>query len=291
VQQTLGGGNLQVIPAQFLAAAPAVGLPTPAPLTQEQLQPIIAEAAARWRAAGIDPQRLAALDHLTFRVEDLPGNDLGMEADGVITIDRTADGYGWFVDPTPGDDSEFAPGAVDSPARCHVDLLSVVAHEMGHVLGYSEDSDDAGTVMSEDLGVGVRHLPMPSQAATSPAVNAPAATIIATASSPASTTPAAPTVVSVPTPASTVGTITGQKTPSGPVAVGMVLAPGPLSPSQVASLRRMGHARPLQVSLADRPKSDLGQHQTDRPSEPLLHDLVLAQWSSHGKRPGHGKRN
>src|SRR5262249_28728982 len=77
VQQTLGGGNVQIIPAQFLDGARAAALPGAAPLTPEQLQPVVAEAAARWRAAGIDPGRLAALDHLTFRVEDLPGNDLG----------------------------------------------------------------------------------------------------------------------------------------------------------------------------------------------------------------------
>src|SRR5262249_5643970 len=83
VQQLLGGGNLQVIPAQFLAGSPAAGLPAPAPLTSEQLQPIVVEAEARWRAAGVNPQKLVALDHLAFRIEDLPGNDLGIESEGV----------------------------------------------------------------------------------------------------------------------------------------------------------------------------------------------------------------
>jgi hypothetical protein len=171
VQQILGGGNVQVIPAQFLAGAPAAGLPAPAPLTPEQLQPIVAEAKARWRAAGVSPQKLAALDRLAFRIEDLPGNDLGMESEGVITISRTAAGYGWFVDPTPGDDAEFAPSAVNSPAHGHVDLLSVVAHEMGHVLGYFEDGDAANTVMSEDLPVGVRRVPKAAASPTSPAAS------------------------------------------------------------------------------------------------------------------------
>src|SRR5262249_19209024 len=83
VQQTLGGGNLQIILGQLLAGERAAGLPAPAPLTQEQLQPIVAEAMARWQAAGIDSRRLAALEHATFRIEDLPGNGLGMEAEGV----------------------------------------------------------------------------------------------------------------------------------------------------------------------------------------------------------------
>jgi hypothetical protein len=162
VQQTLGGGNLQIIPAQFLAGARAVGLPAPAPLTPEALRPIVAEAEARWVSAGVSPQQLAALGNLTFRIDDLPGNDLGMESEGVVTLDRTADGYGWFVDPTPANDSEFAANAVNSPARGHVDLLSVVAHEMGHALGYFEDSDAANSVMSADLPLGVRRVPEPA---------------------------------------------------------------------------------------------------------------------------------
>jgi hypothetical protein len=178
VQQTLGGGNLQIILAQLLAGERAVGLPTPAPLTQEQLRPIVAEAMARWQAVGIDPQRLAALEHATFRIADLPGNDLGMETEGVITLDRTADGYGWYIDATPSDDSAFAPGAVNSPARGHIDLLSVVAHELGHLLGYGED-DSAG-VTGEYLAPGVRHVPV----AALPALGAVPRAPIKPASSP-----------------------------------------------------------------------------------------------------------
>jgi hypothetical protein len=76
----------------------------------------------------------------------------------VITLDRTGDGCGWFIDPTPGDSSEFAPGAVNSPAQGRIDLLSVVAHEMGHMLGYGEDDSD--TVTGEYLAPGVRHVPV-----------------------------------------------------------------------------------------------------------------------------------
>ena len=35
---------------------------------------------------------------------------LGAEADGKILIDDDAAGYGWFVDPTPHQDEEFAIG-------------------------------------------------------------------------------------------------------------------------------------------------------------------------------------
>jgi hypothetical protein len=165
VEQSLGNGNgsgnLQVRPAQEVAGGPAGGATAPAPLALGEIKPIAAEAIARWAAAGIDPQRLSVLDHVVFQIDDLTGSDLGWARQGVITLDRTADGYGWFIDPTPSDDSDFGPKAVNSPARDHVDLLSVVAHEMGHLLGFGED--DGNGVTGEYLAPGVRHVPVASQ--------------------------------------------------------------------------------------------------------------------------------
>src|SRR5262249_34454107 len=80
---------------------------------------------------------------------------------------------GWYVDSTPNDDTEFASGATNSPAQGRVDLLTVLMHEMGHVLGYYEDSDAADTVMSMDLPVGVRRVREP---AATPVVVSPTTT-------------------------------------------------------------------------------------------------------------------
>jgi hypothetical protein len=157
-EQSLRGGNLQVRPAQELAGGPAAGNTPVAPVTLAEIRPIAAEAIALWAAAGIDPQRLSVLSRATFQIADLTGSDLAWERQGVITLDRTADGYGWFLDPTPGDDREFRPNAGNSPARGHIDLLSVVAHELGHLLGYGED--DGNDVMGEYLAPGVRHVPV-----------------------------------------------------------------------------------------------------------------------------------
>jgi hypothetical protein len=45
----------------------------------------------------------------------------------------------------------------DNPASQHVDLLTVVLHELGHVLGYQHEDDG---LMDETLSAGARWLPM-----------------------------------------------------------------------------------------------------------------------------------
>ena len=85
-----------------------------------------------------------------------------------ITIDVNAAGHGWFIDVTPHANEEFsgmsAQGLVaagDSAAAGQMDLLSVVLHELGHVLDLPDlHSDVAGdSIMSESLAAGIRRLP------------------------------------------------------------------------------------------------------------------------------------
>ena len=158
-EQTIGGGNIQNKVGEQAVGVPAVATTVPATLTPEMLQPIVAEAIHRWQIAGIDPKQLGALRQVRVQVDDLGGSNLGDAAPGVITISPNAAGFGWFVDLTPGDDSEYAPSAVSSPAKGHMDLLSVVAHELGHELGFADDNGD--DVMNEALPAGVRHVPLP----------------------------------------------------------------------------------------------------------------------------------
>lgn len=60
-----------------------------------------------------------------------------------ITLDPTAGGHGWFVDPTPSQNEEFLPTSdpnewiarPGSAAEGKMDMLTVLPHEYGHVLG------------------------------------------------------------------------------------------------------------------------------------------------------------
>ncbi|MFL6736119.1 MAG: hypothetical protein ACJ8F4_03550, partial [Sphingomonas sp.] len=77
-------------------------------LRAAQARPLLREALHRWQAAGVDTSSLGTID---VRIADLGGLTLGKAAGGVIWLDDNAAGWGWFVDATPRNDSEFSrPG-------------------------------------------------------------------------------------------------------------------------------------------------------------------------------------
>ena len=98
----------------------------------------------------------------------LSGGLLGYTYAGARTVvlDSSADGYGWFLGTSPQSDNEFSVGGPGSPlaalpgtaAAGHMDLLTVVLHEMGHLAGRHDvaGSGTDGNLMSTFLATGVR---------------------------------------------------------------------------------------------------------------------------------------
>jgi hypothetical protein len=151
---------------QFLAAEARTPAEDTASLTEAQLQPVISQAVTRLATAGYD---VSGLGRVQFHVADLPGSLLGLTDRNTIWITPNAAGYGWYVDASPSSNASFSrvtgtnetQAAPGSPAYGHVDLLTVVTHELGHVLGFAsvDPSNLDHDWMTATLGMGVRRSP------------------------------------------------------------------------------------------------------------------------------------
>ncbi len=173
VEGTLGTAtfaNVQ-LPQALTADLTAAGTPrgtgaATADLEDADLAPVVAEALRSWTAVWAeDAEALARLAEATFAITDLPGAVLGETIGTAVLIDTDGAGCGWYVDATPGDAAEFAaagPSVLAAPDAGHAagrfDLLTVITHELGHVLGCADVSPSPETLMSAELDPGVRLL-------------------------------------------------------------------------------------------------------------------------------------
>jgi len=124
-----------------LTAAP------PHALRTQDVTPVLAQAVEYW--AGIDPSSVGRLDNVQVFIQDLPSSILGLGsfASPTIWLDTDGAGHGWRLEPA-------ADGLAGEPGR--IDLLTTVAHELGHVLGYPDldASTHQGHVMAATLPSG-----------------------------------------------------------------------------------------------------------------------------------------
>jgi VCBS repeat-containing protein len=165
LKSTLAAVTIHVVAPLWLAP----GTPTLAggdALTSTELSLFVAEGLARWET--VAPLAVQHLGPIAASIGDLPGDMLGSTEGARIQIDVNAAGRGWFIDPTPADDDEFLLGAdallsarPGSAADGRVDLLSVVMHELGHVLGLADLDPTAypEDLMAAELSPGIRKDP------------------------------------------------------------------------------------------------------------------------------------
>ncbi len=116
-------------------------------LTIENLDAIVDAAIDRMsNAYALDAGQWALLESVNIEIFDVGGLRLGETNGTTIRIDTDAAGYGWFIDSTPIDDAEFSHqiggeaalvAGSESAAFGDMDLLTVVMHEFGPVLGFA----------------------------------------------------------------------------------------------------------------------------------------------------------
>nr|WP_067294171.1 DUF4347 domain-containing protein [Marinobacterium profundum] len=138
-------------------------------VTPEAVAQVLAQAKHRWALSGlVDAASLGRLDDLRVEIVSLDGAVLAQVEGNTIYIDSNAAGWGWFVDATAAADEEYrtmADGSLQAragtEAYARMDLLTVLSHEIGHVLGYvhSNSGRGASLLMDTTLAAGVRELP------------------------------------------------------------------------------------------------------------------------------------
>jgi VCBS repeat-containing protein len=156
----------QFVPQAVLNDGP--GLATDR-LSQQAIDALLPIAQQIWLDAGASPTAFAGL---TVNMQELPSGFAAWTQAKTITLDTTGAGWGWYIDASPLDSSEFAvadaanawhvdASEANNPAENRLDLLTALIHELGHVAGLTHSnghSDGHTDIMSQYLAPGQRRL-------------------------------------------------------------------------------------------------------------------------------------
>ncbi|MCL4206778.1 MAG: choice-of-anchor D domain-containing protein [Pirellulaceae bacterium] len=134
---------------------------------------LLRQASLSWAATDLNLEQQMRLDDIELRFMDLPGPMVGGFDGRAILLDRDAAGFGWYLDDTPRSHEEFVRTARTSslalstrPAGGRMDMLTVLMHELGHLLGFEDldPADDPDHIMAGTLSPGIRRIPWPTAA-------------------------------------------------------------------------------------------------------------------------------
>jgi hypothetical protein len=143
------------VPRQDAADGEGPGAPA---ISTGDLNVILTAALGRLEQAGVSQPLLNRLSTVNAFLQPLAPGQLGeaLVNQNAIVLSPDGAGHGWFVDPTPSQDEEFAGGSAfaGSPAAGREDLLTTVLHELGHLVGLADDNGTA--LMAESLPTGTR---------------------------------------------------------------------------------------------------------------------------------------